>query len=119
MPAVTGRRDPRGSVEVRADIPLLRQYRRPGVKSHPHRKLELALSLTRRLERTWRGRKGDEERVTLRVDLDAGVVLERLPQDAPMLGQRVRIALLAELVQQPRRPLDIRKEERNRPARQL
>src|SRR4029077_6773877 len=65
LPTVTGRGDTRGPMKVRADITFLRQQRRPGVKAHPHRQLELALSLTRHLQRTRRGRKGDEERVAL------------------------------------------------------
>ena len=91
LPAVTGRRDPCGAVDVGADITLLRQQRRAGVEAHPHGQLELLLRLARCVERAGRGREGNEERVALRVDLDAAVALERLAHDAPVLGERVRV----------------------------
>ena len=119
LPAVTGGRDPRRAVDVRAHVALLRQQRRAGVQAHPHRQLELLLRLARGLERARRGREGDEERVALRVDLDAAVPLERLAQDAPVLGERARVVLRAELVQKPRRPLDVGEEEGDGAARQL
>ena len=59
-------------------------------------------------------RERDEERVALRVDLDAAVPRERVPQHPPVLGQRLRIPLRAELVQQPRRALDVREQEGDR-----
>ena len=47
-------------------------------------------------ERGGSGGEGDEERVALRVDLDAAAGAERGAQDAPVLGERVGVALLAE-----------------------
>ena len=63
-------------------------------------------------------RERDEERVPLRVDLDAAVLCERVAHHTPVLGQQLRIPL-AELVQQPRRALDVREQERHRAGRQL
>jgi hypothetical protein len=55
-------------------------------------------------------REDVEEGVTLRVDLFAAVPRKRLPQDPPMLGQHVAVAI-AELFEQPRGALDVREQE--------
>jgi hypothetical protein len=60
-----------------------------------------------------RGRKCDEERVALRVDLDAAVLGGGIADDAAMRSERLRVSLGPELVQQPRRPLDVGEEERH------
>jgi len=70
-----------------------------------------------RAQRPGRSREGHEERVALRVDLDATIVGKRLPKDATMLGERLRVMLAAELPQEPSRALDVRKEEGDRAAR--
>ncbi len=70
-------------------------------------------------QRAGRGREGDEERIALRVDLDALIGRERRTQDAAMLGERPGVVLGAELEQQLRRALDIREEKRHRPGRKL
>jgi hypothetical protein len=57
--------------------------------------------------------KGDEERVALRVDLDASVSLERLAECAPVLREHVGV-LLPELLQEPRRALDVGEEKGDR-----
>ena len=77
------------------------------------------LRLARGFECARRGREGDEEGVALRVDLDAAVSLERVAQDAAVLGQRVRVALRAELVEKPRRALDVGEEKGDGAARKL
>ncbi len=59
----------------------------------------------------------EEKRIALRVDLDAVGVCERVANDAPVLGQNFRVAV-AELFEQRRRALDVREDERDRPARQ-
>jgi hypothetical protein len=66
-----------------------------------------------------RGREGNEEGIALRVDLDALARRERLTQSAAMFLQRLRVLLGPELVQQLRRTLDVREEERHRPRREL
>jgi hypothetical protein len=83
------------------------------VQSHPDAHLsirERALGLRGRRRCVHRARESDEERVALRIDLDAAVAGEGSAQDAAMLRQHLGI-VLAELVQQPGRPLDIREEE--------
>jgi hypothetical protein len=63
-----------------------------------------------------RGRAGAredvEEGVALRLDLFAAVSCECLAEDAPMLGQRLAVAL-AQLREQPRRAFDVREQEGN------
>jgi hypothetical protein len=76
-------------------------------------------TLVRRVDRLAGVREGVEERVALRVDLDATVAIEGLAQQAAMLGQGLRVGLGAELVQQPRRPLDVGEHEGNGPGRQV
>ncbi len=60
----------------------------------------------------------DEERIALRVYFDAAVPFECLAQQPPVLGERVGI-VVTELVEQARRPLDIREEEGDGAARQV
>ena len=62
--------------------------------------------------------EGDEERVALGVDLDAAVFYEDVAKAAPVIGEQFGIGI-AELIQQPGRSLDVREEERHRPARQF
>jgi hypothetical protein len=50
----------------------------------------------------------------LGIDLHTAFSHERIPQHATVTGQRLGIALRPELQQQPRRPLDIREQERHR-----
>jgi hypothetical protein len=71
--------DPRPLVHIEADVALANELGLSGVDSHPYRQRELCLCL---ISGSYRGscrRKGDEERVALRIDLDAGVPLERPP----------------------------------------
>jgi hypothetical protein len=62
--------------------------------------------------------EGEEERVSLTVDLAALTLLCGCPQDAPLLGQNRAVAL-PQLFEQPRRPLDVRKQEGDRAAVKL
>ena len=61
----------------------------------------------------------DEERIAFVVDLVAAVTGERLAQKAAVLAERVPVALSTELVQQLRRALDVREEQRHSPGRQI
>ena len=63
-------------------------------------------------------REGDEKRVSLGVDLVAAVLGEGLAQDALVLREHLAVAL-AQLLEQPRRPLDVREEEGDGADRQL
>ena len=61
-------------------------------------------------------REGDEERVSLRVDLVAAVSSEGRPQQTLMLAEHLSVAV-PQLLDEPRRPLDVREEEGHRAAR--
>ena len=121
LPAVAGGRDPRRPVHVEPHVPPIGPERLACVQSHPHphraaRKRELRVRGGR--HGIGRTRKGDEESVALRVDLDALVPPPGLPQRPAVLGKHVRIPV-AQLPEEPRRPLDIREEERHRPGREF
>src|SRR3954453_21870001 len=116
---MANRRDSRRAMHVRTDIALLRQQWRSGVETHAYRHLELAPRLSRRSQGAGRGRKYREESVTLRVDLDSAVALERRAKGAPVLSERRSVFLRPEFVQEARRPLDVREEESDGAARQL
>jgi hypothetical protein len=104
-------------VDVLANVPLARQQRRPGVNAHPHREPEPVLRVAGSGKRARRRRKHDEERVALRVDLDTVLLLVRLAHDPAVLVERSGIPLSAELVQQPRRALDVGEEKGDGAAR--
>jgi hypothetical protein len=87
-----------GAVDVEADVALLRHLRRAGVDPHAHRDHKLLLRLAGSGERSGRGREGDEEGITLRVDLDPPVAGEGVAQEPAVIGERMRITVLAELV---------------------
>ena len=78
---------------------------------HPHRDRQRLLGFAGGLEGSRRRGKRDEEPIPLRVNLDAAVPPERLPQDASMLREHRRVSIRTELVQEPRRALDVGEEE--------
>ena len=122
LAAVTGGGDAGGPMHVVADVALLCQQRRPGVQPDPHpdrARSERLRHRRRRSERARRRREREEERIALRVDLDATLGSAGLADHAPVLGERVGVRLGAELVQQPRRALDVGEEERDRAGREL
>ena len=91
--------DARGAVDVDADVALVGEERGAAVEAHAHADRPVRELLGRRGgrgERGGSGGEGDEERVALRVDLDAAARAEGGAQDAPVLGERVGVALLAE-----------------------
>ena len=119
LPAVPCGRDACAEVDVETDKALVPQLGRARVQSHPHPNgpaVERGLALGCRRDRLGRAREGVEERAALGVDLDAAVAGEGVPQYPPVLGKRLRVAV-AELVQQPRRALDVGEEERDRATR--
>ena len=121
LPAVPGGGDPRRAVDVHPDVALVGHDRLARVEPHPDADRPVA---ERRLpvggggERVGGAREGDEERVALRVHLDAAVPRKGVAQHAAVLAQQLRVAL-AVLVQQPRRALDVREEERHCSARKV
>ena len=66
-----------------------------------------------------RGRsfEGEEERVALRIDLDAVVAVTRLTYDSPVRGKCPRVTGITQFVQELRGPLDVGEEERDGPGR--
>jgi hypothetical protein len=64
----------------------------------------------RRSQRVGGACECDEERVTLRVDLDTAMPLKRVPQQPAMVGEG-RCVVRAELVQQPGGSLDVGEQE--------
>ena len=79
-----------------------------------------ALSLPRgsSLQRRLRVSEDIEERIALRVDLQASVRGEGRTQGTAVLGQRFDVALLAEFLDQARRALDVGEEECDGPGRE-
>ena len=71
------------------------------------------LCFTRRVDCASLGGEGDEERVPLRVNLDAAMAGERVAQDAAMLEQGRAIGIRAQFVQQLRRALHVGEEKRD------
>jgi hypothetical protein len=55
--------------------------------------------------------KGDEEGVSLRVHLDAALHGAVLAHDPAVLGERSRVRIRSQLVQQPRRTFDVREQK--------
>ena len=109
LPAVADGGYPRALVHVEADVSLLGEPRLPGMQPHPHanRPLgECALAVRSGGNCARRTGERNEERITLRVDLDALVLGKRRPEPPPMLVQCLPV-VVAELVQQSRRALDV------------
>lgn len=89
----------------------------------PHPDLDRAagqrpLGFHGRPDRVRRPREGDEEGVTLRVDLRTAVRGDGFPDDAAMLGQVFRPGV-AEVARKPRRTLDVSEQEGDLAGRQL
>ena len=76
---------------------------------------ERALGLDRRVGRVLGAREREEERVALRVDLGAAASLHGAAHDPPVVVHDLRV-VVAELLQQPRRALDVAEEEGDRSA---
>ena len=90
--------DPRGQVNVLADVLRRIEPRRAGVKPDPdsdRASLQFALRLGNCGDGGRRGGESVEERVALVVDLVA--FGERLSHDLPVLRQLVPVAVLAQL----------------------
>jgi hypothetical protein len=102
------------TVHISTDIALVGQQRRPCVQANTH--LDRAGCERLRegrggLNRSWCRREGEEERVSLRVDLDAVVTRAGLADQAAVLGKRSRIALRSQFVQELRRSFDVGEED--------
>jgi len=115
-------RDAGRTVDVTTDVALLGEKRRTGVQTDPHLDLprrEGLRHLSRGSKGPWCGGEGEEEGVSLRVDLDPVVASAGFADDPAMLRQGIRVALGAELMQEPRRPLDVGEEEGDSASREI
>jgi hypothetical protein len=114
LSAVRGSRDPSRPVQVGSDIAPLCQKRRACVYSNPHADVATVQSLVRvggGRERVLRRHERHEEGISLSVDLDPAVPRKRIPQPSAMVPERLAVALVTQLMQQPRRAFDVRKQE--------
>jgi hypothetical protein len=102
---VAGRADARRAYDVETDVTLLADGGLSGVKAHPHLDLDVvrplvlcegALRADCAGDRIARPCEGEEERVTLSVDLATTRRSKRLAKDAPLLAEQIAV-VLAEL----------------------
>ena len=121
LAAVPGGHHPSRTVHIHPDVARVRQQRLTRMDSHS----DAQPRLSERLLRRGGGRncvrgpsERDEEGISLRVDLDPAVLVDRLADDAMVPGQDVRV-LVAELMEQLRRALDVGEEEGDGSGRQL
>ena len=105
-------------MDIHAYVTLVGEYRLTGVHADPYSDaaaLKRLLRLCRSCQRIGGTGEGNEERVALSVDLDTVMAGERLPQHDSMLGQRIGVRG-AELMEKPRRTLDVGEQERDGPG---
>ena len=120
LAAVADGCDARASVDVDSDVSLVGYTRLAGVEPHPDADRTIgqaALGVHGRGGRVRRPRERHEECVTLRIDLDTVVVRTGRADDPAVILECIAVPV-AELVQQPRRPLDVREEERHHSTRE-
>ena len=122
LSAMPGGHDPRGEMDVHADVLRRVECRLAGVHAHAdldRSRLECLHRFRDGVDRV-RGRLEDvEERVSFVVDLVPGVPRERLPHDPAVPVERFEVRLLLELVEQARRTLDISEDQGDRAGRLL
>ena len=121
LAAVADGCDARAPVHVDPDVSLLGYTRLAGVEPHPDANRPIgqaALGVHGRGSRVRRPRERHEERITLGVDLDTVVVGTSRADDPALIVECVAVPV-AELVQQPRRPLDVREEKGHHSTREL
>ena len=118
--------DARRADDVEPEIALIADRGLAGVQTHPHAHRLLlgprvigegALSSDRAGDGVPRPRERVEEGVPLCVDLCAALVAEMLPQKQAMVADDIAVGV-PELLEEPRRALDIGEEKRHRAARE-
>jgi hypothetical protein len=122
LSAVRERGDASGPMDVDAHVSLGRQRRRARVQTHAHANRpgrEILDAGLRGVRCTRSRREDDEEGIALRVHLHAAVGGEGVAQHPAMFGQRVGIRVWPDRVEQARRPLDVREEERDGAGREI
>jgi len=121
LTAVANGRNTRALMYVEADVPLLGQPRLAGVQPHPHPYRpagKCALALRGGGYGVRRAGECDEERVALRVDLNASVVGKCRAESPPMFVQGLPV-IVAQLTEQLRRTLHVCEKQRHDAGRQL
>ncbi len=125
---MAGGGDARRAHDVETEVALLADVRLARVEPHAYEHLaparpfvvvECPLRVDRRGDCVARPREREEEGVALRIDLGAAVRAERLPHEPAVIGRDAPVGLVAEFLQQTRRPLDVGEDERDRTAGQL
>ena len=122
LAAVTGGSDSRRPMNVHAHVALVGQKRRARVDPDPDPDRAGGERLRRLVcggNRAGRRPEGDEKCVSLGVDLDTAVGGEGLTQEAAVLGERLRIRLGAEIVQELGRAFDVGEEKGDGSGREL
>ncbi len=118
--------EPRRADDVETEVALAADGRLAGVQPHPDEDGAAlrpvvsgvgALHLHRGLDRVAGAREGEEERVPLRVDLDAAALGERVAHQPTVVGEDAVVAV-TELLQERRRALDVAEDERDGAARE-
>ncbi len=125
MAALAGGAEPRRSHDVEPEIPLAADGRLARVQAHPHPDDRAvrplvggvgALRLDRGRDSVAGAGEGEEERVALRVDLDAPALAEPLAHQPAVVAEDALVPLAEEL-QERRRALDVAEDEGDGAAR--
>ena len=109
-------------MDVGTDVAVLGDERCSRMQAHTQADWaasEALVDAARGFQGCRRRRERNEEGVALRIDLDPVLLRTNFPHDPPMLGERVRVRLGAERVQEPRRALDVGEEEGDGAGRQV
>jgi hypothetical protein len=122
LSAVPGGGDARGAMDVETDVAFLGEEGRSRVQAHADAdgtRSERSCQGAGGRECGRRGREGEEEGVSLGVDLDPTLSGAGLADDTPMLGESCGVALRTERVQQFRRTFDVGEEKGDRAGRKV
>ncbi len=104
------------AVDIHADVTFVGDDRLTRVQRHANANrsvCERDLSLAGCGERSGRVLEGNEEGISLCIDLDPAVALECFAQQSPVLGQCLRETFRPEFVQQSRRAFNIGEQKRD------
>lgn len=127
LSAVSHRPDAGRPMDAEADIALAGGPRLSRVQAHSHAHpqvlgpgvaFERALRIDRARDGIAGTGEGDEERVSLHVDLPAAMCLEAVAEDALMVGEDLVVAS-PQLLEEPRGALDVSEEECDGAGRQV